>query len=307
MISSATIDLRNNDTIDDSTNHPTTEQSMAAVLKRLPTCTSRRLRGLCSSFRISEYRGHDILVKLAQDHLRQNPSLLSPNGTIPLQLLLNYDDSQSKPLTVDSLTQLSGYQLWTFSDICGIPYTITIPEFAGIVKNKLLDSASPLVGEGGMVNLQFTPKPSKQEISYISNMPIHINRLEELSLAQLVIFCKMLGVSSDKPKAQLVEEMRLYSVSNPSVVTEDGLLIRRKKPSSKRSSNKKAPSKPMYLHSLDTSHMDDIRLMCRSYRILTVIPKEQLLERIKLHLQEHPEAVHADGTVDFTALLHSKD
>ncbi|KAH6569268.1 hypothetical protein BASA62_005016 [Batrachochytrium salamandrivorans] len=275
MTGNATIDLRNNDTVDDSTNHPTTEQSMAAVLKRLLHVLVVDYEAYAVHLGISEYRGHDILVKLAQDHLRQNPSLLSPNGTIPLQLLLNYDDSQSKPLTVDRTNYLIRHRHWW--------------------------------GEGGMVNLQFTPKPSKQEISYISNMPIHINRLEELSLAQLVIFCKMLGVSSDKPKAQLVEEMRLYSVSNPSVVTEDGLLIRRKKPSSKRSSNKKAPSKPMYLHSLDTSHMDDIRLMCRSYRILTVIPKEQLLERIKLHLQEHPEAVHADGTVDFAALLHSKD
>ncbi|KAH6587976.1 hypothetical protein BASA50_010996 [Batrachochytrium salamandrivorans] len=80
------------------------------------------------------------------------------------------------------------------------PYHLTNAEFAGIIKNQLLDSASPLVGEGGMVNLQFTPKLSRKETSDISNMPIHINRLESLSLSQLITFCKMFGISSIKPK-----------------------------------------------------------------------------------------------------------
>ncbi|KAH6571405.1 hypothetical protein BASA60_007178 [Batrachochytrium salamandrivorans] len=121
-----------------------------------------------------------------QDHLRQHPFLLSPNGTIPLQLLLSHG-----------------------GNICGIPYHLTKAEFADMIKNQLLDSASPLVGEGDMVNLQFTPKPSKKETSGISNMPIHINRLEALSRVQLITFCKMFGVSNVKPKAQLVEELRL--------------------------------------------------------------------------------------------------
>ncbi|KAH6599929.1 hypothetical protein BASA50_002670 [Batrachochytrium salamandrivorans] len=91
---------------------------------------------------------------------------------------------------------------------------LTKAEYAGVIKNKLLDSASPLVEEGGMVNLQFTPKLSKKETSDISNMPIHINRLEALSLSQLITLCKMFGVSSSKPKAQLVEELRTYLTSN---------------------------------------------------------------------------------------------
>ncbi|KAH6585464.1 hypothetical protein BASA61_006811 [Batrachochytrium salamandrivorans] len=162
---------------------------------------------------------------MAQDHLRQNPSLLSPNGTIPLQLLLNHGGSQSNSSTVDSLTQLNIRQLYTFSDICGIPYHLTNAEFAGMIKNQLLDSASPLMGEGGMVNLQFTPKLSRKETSDISNMPIHINRLESLSLSQLITFCKMFGAPSAKPKDQLVDELRLYLTSNPFAVTEDGVLI----------------------------------------------------------------------------------
>ncbi|KAH6567756.1 hypothetical protein BASA60_008893 [Batrachochytrium salamandrivorans] len=185
---------------------------------------------------------------MVQDHLRQNPSLLSPNGTIPLRLLLSHGDSQSKPLTVDSLTQLSRNQLRTFSDICGIPYHLTNAEFAGIIKNKLLDSASPLVGKGGMVDLQFTHKPSRKETSDISNMPIHINRLDTLSISQLITLCKMFGASSDKQKSQLVEEIRLYLTSNPSAVTEDGVLIPGNEKSLRSNSSKKTLSKPMYLH-----------------------------------------------------------
>ncbi|KAH6597883.1 hypothetical protein BASA50_004225 [Batrachochytrium salamandrivorans] len=151
MAGNSTVDLlSSSNTVDDSTNHPTTKQSMSAVLKRL--------------------------------------------------------------------TQLSTYQLYTFSDICGIPYDFTKAEYAGVIKNQLLGSASPLVGEGGMVNLQFTPKPSRKETSDISNMPIHINRLEALSHAQLATFCKMFGVSDDKPKSQLVDELRTYLTSNPYAV-----------------------------------------------------------------------------------------
>ncbi|KAH6590662.1 hypothetical protein BASA50_009224 [Batrachochytrium salamandrivorans] len=224
---------------------------------------------------------------MAQDHLRQNSSLVSPNGTIPLQLLLNYGGSQSKPVTVDSLTQLSGYQLWTFSEICSIPYQLTKAEYAGVIKNQLLDSASPLVGEGGMVNLQFTPKLSKKETSDISNMSIHINRLEVLSQIQLTTFCKMFGVSRAKPKAQLVEEIRLHLTSNPSAMTEDGALI---------------PGN----ENLDTLRQDDIWVVCRSYGISTKISKEQLLERFKAYLHKHPETIRADGTVDLVALANTK-
>ncbi|KAH9269998.1 hypothetical protein BASA83_007986 [Batrachochytrium salamandrivorans] len=94
-----------------------------------------------------------------------------------------------------------------------------------MIKTQLLDLASPLVGEGGMVNLKFTPKPSRKETSDISNMPIHINRLEALSHAQLVTFCKMFGAPRTKLKVQLVEELRLYLTSNTSAMTEDGVII----------------------------------------------------------------------------------
>ncbi|KAH6597795.1 hypothetical protein BASA50_004231 [Batrachochytrium salamandrivorans] len=171
---------------------------------------------------------------MAYDHLREHPSPVSLNGTVPLQLLLNHGDGQSKPLTIDSLTQLTTQQLWAFSDICGIPYHLTNAGYASAIKNQLLDSASPLVGEGGMVNLQFTPKLSRQETSDISNMPIHIN----------------------------------------------GLVV---------------------------SHRDDIRVMCRSYGISIVIPKEQLLERFRAHLHEHPEIIRTYGAVDLVALANTKD
>ncbi|KAH9265778.1 hypothetical protein BASA84_001428 [Batrachochytrium salamandrivorans] len=248
MAGNSTVDLLSSNAVDDSTNHPTTKQSMSAALKRLHACDSQQLRSLCSSFGISKYRSQDILIVMVHDHLRQNPSLLSPNGTIPFQLLLSHGGSQSKPLTVNSLTQLSGYQLRSFSDICGIPYQLTNAEYAGVIKNQLLDSVSPLVEEGGMVNLQFTPKLSRQEISDISNMSIHINRLEALSRAQLIIFCKMFGVSRAKPKVQLVEELRLYLTSNPSAVTEDGVLIPGNEKLQSSNSSKKTLSKPMHLH-----------------------------------------------------------
>ncbi|KAH6580812.1 hypothetical protein BASA60_002732 [Batrachochytrium salamandrivorans] len=151
-------------------------------------------------------------------------------------------------IEVSSLTQLSRNQLWTFSDICGTPYHFTNAEYADIIKNQLLDSASPLVGEGGMVNLQFTPKPSRKETSDISNMPIHINRLESLSLSQLITFCKMFGISSIKLKIQLVEELRVYLTSNPSAITEDGVLIPGNERSQSSNSSKKTLFKPMYLH-----------------------------------------------------------
>ncbi|KAH9274748.1 hypothetical protein BASA83_002953 [Batrachochytrium salamandrivorans] len=229
---------------------------------------------------------------MIQDHLRQNPSLLSPNGTIPLQLLLSHSGSQSKPLTVNSLTQLSTYQLWTFSDICGISYNLTKAEYAGAIKNQLLDSVSPLVGEDSMVNLQFTPNPSKKETSDISNMPIHINRLEALSLSQLITLCKMFGVSRAKPKAQLVDELRLYLASNPFAITEDGELIPGNGKSLSSNSSKKTLSKPVYLN--------------RLYGISTMISKEQLLERFRTHLHKHPQIIRADGTVDLVALAHTK-
>ncbi|KAH6589168.1 hypothetical protein BASA50_010211 [Batrachochytrium salamandrivorans] len=229
---------------------------------------------------------------MVQDHLRQHPSLLSPNGTIPLRLLLSHGGSQSKPLTADSLTQLSRDQLWTFSDICGIPYVLTKAEYAGVIKNQLLDSASPLVEEGGMVNLQFTPKPSRKETSDISNMPIHINRLEVLSHAQLITFCKMFGVSSSKPKVQLVEEIRLYLTSNPYAVAEDGVLIPGNGKSLSSNSSKKTLSKPVYSN--------------RSYGISIMISKEQLLGRFRAHLHEHPEIIRADGAIDLVALANTK-
>ncbi|KAH9275812.1 hypothetical protein BASA83_001615 [Batrachochytrium salamandrivorans] len=212
MAGNSTVDLLSSNAVDDSTNHPTTKQSMSAALKRLHACDSQQLRSLCSSFGISKYRSQDILIVMS------------------------------------SLTQLSGYQLRSFSDICGIPYQLTNAEYAGVIKNQLLDSVSPLVEEGGMVNLQFTPKLSRQEISDISNMSIHINRLEALSRAQLIIFCKMFGVSRAKPKVQLVEELRLYLTSNPSAVTEDGVLIPGNEKLQSSNSSKKTLSKPMHLH-----------------------------------------------------------
>ncbi|KAH6588568.1 hypothetical protein BASA50_010696 [Batrachochytrium salamandrivorans] len=181
---------------------------------------------------------------MVQDHLRQHPSLVSPNGTIPLQLLLNYGGSQSKPSTVDRYIPNLIYIIY----ICGIPYALTKAEYADMIKNQLLDSVSPLVEEGGMVNLQFTPKPSKKETSGISNMPIHINRLEALSHSQLITFCKMFGVSDDKPKVQLVDELRTYLTSNPSAVTEDGVLIPGNEKSLSSNSSKKTLSKPIYPH-----------------------------------------------------------
>ncbi|KAH9268964.1 hypothetical protein BASA83_008966 [Batrachochytrium salamandrivorans] len=117
-----------------------------------------------------------------------------------------------------------------------------------MIKNKLLDSASPLVEKGGMVNLKFTPKLSRQESHNISNMPIHINGLEVLSHAQLITFCKMFGVSRVKPKDQLVDELRTYLTSNPSAVTEDGVLIPGNEKSLKSNSSKKTLFKPMYLN-----------------------------------------------------------
>ncbi|KAH9267901.1 hypothetical protein BASA83_009610 [Batrachochytrium salamandrivorans] len=185
---------------------------------------------------------------MAYDHLREHPSPVSLNGTVPLQLLLNHGDGQSKPLTIDSLTQLTTQQLWAFSDICGIPYHLTNAGYASAIKNQLLDSASPLVGEGGMVNLQFTPKLSRQETSDISNMPIHINGLKALSHAQLTTFCRMFGVSSSKPKSQLVDELRTYLTSNPCAVTEDGVLIPGNEKSLKSNSSKKTLSKPVCPH-----------------------------------------------------------
>ncbi|KAH6568156.1 hypothetical protein BASA62_005623 [Batrachochytrium salamandrivorans] len=239
MAGNSTVDLlSSNDTVDDSTNHSTTKQSMAAVLKRL--------------------------------------------------------------------TQLTTRQLWTFSDICGISYHLTNSEFADIIKNKLLESASPLVGEGGMVNLQFTPKLSRQETSDISNMPIHINRLEALSHAQLITFCNMFGVSNDKLKDRLVDELSTYLTSNPCAVTEDGVLIPRNERSLSSNPSKKTLSKPMYLHSLDTSHINDIWVMCRSYGISKKMSKVQLLERFRTHLHKHPQIIRADGTVDLMALAHTK-
>ncbi|KAH6597873.1 hypothetical protein BASA50_004216 [Batrachochytrium salamandrivorans] len=175
-----------------------------------------------------------------------------------------------------------------------------------MIKNQLLDLASPLVGEGGMVNLQFTPKPSRKETSDISNMLIHINRLEALSSVQLTTFCKMFGVSRTKPKVQLVEELRTYLTSNPCAMTEDGVIIPGNEKSPGSNSRKKTLSKPVYLDSLDTSHINDIQVICRSYGIPTKISKEQLLERFRTHLHKHPNIIRADGTVDLVALANTK-
>ncbi|KAH6586112.1 hypothetical protein BASA50_000817 [Batrachochytrium salamandrivorans] len=223
-----------------------------------------------------------------------------------MQLLLNYGGSQSKPMTVDSLTQLSIYQLYTFSDICGIPYVPTKAEFSSIIKNKLLDLASPLVEEGVMVNLQFTLKLSRKESHNISNMSIHIDRLEALSLLQLITLCKMFGVSSSKPKVQLVEELRVYLASNPSAMTEDVVPIPGNERSLKNNSSKKALSKPVYLHSLNTSHINDVMMICGSYGISPKMSKEQLFERFRTHLHKHSNIIRADGTVDLVALANTK-
>ncbi|KAH6570506.1 hypothetical protein BASA62_004328 [Batrachochytrium salamandrivorans] len=232
MAGNNTVDLLSSNTVDDSTNHSTTKQSMAAVLKRLHACDSRQLLSLCSSFGISQKRSQDILIVMIQDHLRQNPSLLSPNGTIPLQLLLSRGGSQSKPLTVD--------------------------------------------------------------------------RLEVLSWVQLITFCKMFGVSSIKPKSQLVDELRTYLTSNPCAVTEDGVIVPGNEKSLSSNSSKKTLSKPVCLHRLAISHQDDIWVMCRSYGISIMIPKVQLFERFRAHLHEHPEIIRADGTVDLVALANTK-
>ncbi|KAH6595062.1 hypothetical protein BASA50_006138 [Batrachochytrium salamandrivorans] len=185
-------------------------------------------------------------------------------------------------------------------------YHLTKAEYASAIKNQLLDSVSPLVEEGGMVNLQFTPKLSRKETFDISNMPIHINRLGSLSLSQLITFCKMFGVSNDKPKAQFVEEIRLYLTSNPFAVTEDGVLIPGNEKSLKSNSRKKTLFKPMCLHSLDISHQDDIQVICRSYGISTKISKVQLLGRFRTHLHKHSQIIRTDGTVDLVALAHTK-
>ncbi|KAH6590774.1 hypothetical protein BASA50_009152 [Batrachochytrium salamandrivorans] len=116
----------------------------------------------------------------------------------------------------------------------------------------------------------------------------------------------MFGTSNVKPKSQLVEEIRLYLTSNPSAMTEDGVLIPGNEKSCNSNSSKKTPSKPMYIHSLDISHQDDIQVMCGSYGISTKIPKEQLLERFRTHLHKHPNIIRADGTVDLVALAHTK-
>ncbi|KAH6593971.1 hypothetical protein BASA50_007026 [Batrachochytrium salamandrivorans] len=238
---------------------------------------------------------------------------MAGNSTVDLLSSTTVDDSinnsttkQSMLAVLERLAQLSKYQLWTFSDICGISYVLTKAEYAGMIKNQLLDSVSPLVGEGGMVSFQFTPKLSRQETSDISNMPIHINRLEALSWVQLITLCKIFGVSDDKPKSQLVEELRLYLASNSSAVTEDGVLIPGNEKSIDKRSSKKTLSKPMYLHSLDTSRQNDIWVICRSYGILIAISKEQLLERFRAHLHKHPQIIRTDGTVDLVALAHTK-
>ncbi|KAH6575322.1 hypothetical protein BASA60_005071 [Batrachochytrium salamandrivorans] len=180
------------------------------------------------------------------------------NSTVDLLSSDTVDDSTNQPLKnsaehvsrieVSSLTQLTIRQIRSFSDICDISYHLTNAEYAGAIKNKLLDSASPLVEEGEMVNLQFTLKLSRQEISDISNMPIHINGLEVLSLLQLITLCNMFGVSNDKPKDRLVDELRTYLTSNPCAVTEDGAVIPGNERSLKNNSSKKTLSKPMCLH-----------------------------------------------------------
>ncbi|KAH6595851.1 hypothetical protein BASA50_005578 [Batrachochytrium salamandrivorans] len=102
----------------------------------------------------------------------------------------------------------------------------------------------------------------------------------------------MFGVSSAKPKDQLVEELRLYLTSNPYAVTEDGVLIPGNEKSIDRRSSKKTLSKPVYLH--------------RSYGISEMISKEQLLERFRTHLHKHPEIMRADGAIDLVALADTK-
>ncbi|KAH6586982.1 hypothetical protein BASA50_000031 [Batrachochytrium salamandrivorans] len=339
MAGNRAVVLRSRNTVDTFTNHSTAEQSMAAVLKRLRTCGRWQLRSLCDSFEIPKKRSQDILVEMVQDHLRQHPSLLFPNGTIPLQLLLNHGGGQPKPSTANrhtpklvdmarvsgsgsesgsesgsadccqlesSLARLNYWQAHTLSDICDIPHNFTHSEYAGIIKSKLLDSASPLVGEGGMVDLQSIPKPSNQEISDISNMSIHINGLEALSSMQLTTLCKMFGVSRVKARVQLVEELRLYLTSNPSAVAEDGAVILGNEKSLNTSSSKKTLSKPVHLHSLNTTHLGEIWALCRSYGISIMIPKEQLFERFRTHLREHPEVVRTDGTINPVNIVHRK-
>ncbi|KAH6580253.1 hypothetical protein BASA60_002945 [Batrachochytrium salamandrivorans] len=339
MAGNRAVVLRSRNTVDTFTNHSTAEQSMAAVLKRLRTCGRWQLRSLCDSFEIPKKRSQDILVEMVQDHLRQHPSLLFPNGAIPLQLLLNHGGGQPKPSTANrhtpklvdmapvsgsgsesgsesgsadccqlesSLARLNYWQAHTLSDICDIPHNFTHSEYAGIIKSKLLDSASPLVGEGGMVDLQSIPKPSNQEISDISNMSIHIDRLEALSSMQLTTLCKMFGVSRVKARVQLVEELRLYLTSNPSAVTEDGAVILGNEKSLNTSSSKKTLSKPVHLHSLNTTHLGEIWALCRSYGISIMIPKEQLFERFRTHLREHPEVVRTDGTINPVNIVHRK-
>ncbi|KAH6560660.1 hypothetical protein BASA60_000530 [Batrachochytrium salamandrivorans] len=247
MAGNSTVDLlSSSNTANDSTNNSTTKQSMEVVLKRLQECDRQQLESICNSFGIPTLRKHDTLIIMIQDHLRRNPFLLSKNGTIPPQLLLNYDVSQSNPLTVSSLTQLSRDQLRSFSDICGIPYDFTKAEYAVNIKKKLLDSASPLVGEGGMVNLQFTSRPLRKDIIDKYNKPVHIDSLEVLSSSQLLKFCKMIGIPSDNldsldrndiwmmcgsygvstkiPKELLLERFRLYLSEHPEFVRADGTI-----------------------------------------------------------------------------------
>ncbi|KAH6595242.1 hypothetical protein BASA50_006035 [Batrachochytrium salamandrivorans] len=116
----------------------------------------------------------------------------------------------------------------------------------------------------------------------------------------------MFGVSDDKTKSQLVKEIRVYLTSNPSAVTEDSMLIPGNEKSIDKRSSKKTLSKPVYLHRLATSHINDIWVICRSYGISTKISKEQLLERFRTHLHKHPETIRADGTVDLVALANTK-
>ncbi|KAH9274464.1 hypothetical protein BASA83_003096 [Batrachochytrium salamandrivorans] len=306
MDDSSTVDIPSSNTIDDFTDNPIASQSMAAVLKRLQTCDTYQLKSLYNTFGISEYRRKGILMKMVQDHLCQHPSLLSPNGTIPFQLLLSHGGDKLKLLTINSLEQLDRDQVWTFSDICGIPYDFTKVEFVDMIKNKLLDSASPLVEEGGMVNLKFTPKPSKQETSDISNTPIHINRLETFSRTQLAAFCKIFGVSNAKSKSQLEKEIRFYLRSHLFYISKQGELIPGNKKPLSSNSNKMTLSKPVYIRSLDAAIFDDFWALCRSYGISNYMSKEQLLERFKSYLSEHPETVRADGTIDLVALAYAK-
>ncbi|KAH6560974.1 hypothetical protein BASA62_010137 [Batrachochytrium salamandrivorans] len=128
MAGNSTVDLLSSNAVDDSTNHPTTKQSMSAALKRRHACDSQQLRSLCSSFGISKYRSQDILIVML--------------------LLLSHGGSQSKPLTVNRY-------MWHSHT------NSPMQNMLGVIKNQLLDSVSPLVEEGGMVNLQFTPKLSE--------------------------------------------------------------------------------------------------------------------------------------------------